>query len=190
MRKATRAEHPGRSMNPVIKVADLAWLEFEKPDLARTEAFAHAFGFATALRTDTELMLRGADPGSPCVIVHRGGTSRLRAVAFTAAERADVLRLADAVGARVRPLPETSAASPPTSSTPAGCRYVSSPTPIGWNPYPVRPRTPSTSATAPNAPTPPNGHLGHRPPSSDWGTSFSRARNIVRRWTGTWIISG
>ena len=37
---ATRAEHPGRSINPVIKVADLAWLEFEKPDLARTEAFA------------------------------------------------------------------------------------------------------------------------------------------------------
>ncbi len=148
---ATRAEHPGRSINPVIKVADLAWLEFEKPDLARTEAFAHAFGFATALRTDTELMLRGADAGSPCVIVHRGGTSRLRAVAFAAAERADVLRLADAV---------------------------------------VRRRTPSMSATASTAPMPPNGRLGHRPPSSDWGTSFSRARNIVRRWTGTWIISG
>ena len=27
-------EHPGRSANPVIKVRDLAWLEFEKPDLA------------------------------------------------------------------------------------------------------------------------------------------------------------
>ncbi len=107
MRTAFPTEHPGRSINPVIKVADLAWLEFEKPDLARTEAFAHAFGFATALRTDTELMLRGADAGSPCVIVRRGGTSRLRAVAFAAAERADVVRLADAVGGRVGPLPET-----------------------------------------------------------------------------------
>jgi hypothetical protein len=31
---ARKGEHPGRSRNPVIKVADLAWLEFEKSDLA------------------------------------------------------------------------------------------------------------------------------------------------------------
>ena len=30
---ARKGEHPGRSRNPVIKVADIAWLEFEKPDL-------------------------------------------------------------------------------------------------------------------------------------------------------------
>ena len=33
---ALRGEHPGRSANPVIKVQDVGWLEFEKPDLART----------------------------------------------------------------------------------------------------------------------------------------------------------
>jgi hypothetical protein len=33
-------EHRGRSRNPVIKVVDVAWLEFEKPDLTRAEAFA------------------------------------------------------------------------------------------------------------------------------------------------------
>ena len=44
---ARSGEHPGRSRNPVIKVADIAWLEFEKPDLARAEEFARAFGFAT-----------------------------------------------------------------------------------------------------------------------------------------------
>ncbi|MGZ6779996.1 MAG: VOC family protein, partial [Mycobacterium sp.] len=38
-------EHSGRARNPVIKVADIAWLEFEKPDLDRAEAFARAFGF-------------------------------------------------------------------------------------------------------------------------------------------------
>lgn len=107
MAGARGAEHAGRSANPLIKVADLAWLEFDKPDLARTEAFAHAFGFATALRTDTELTLRGAGPDAACVLVRRGGTSRLRGLAFAAAEEADVLRLADAVGARVRPLPES-----------------------------------------------------------------------------------
>jgi hypothetical protein len=30
-----RGEHPGRSRDPVVKVAGLAWLEFEKPDLTR-----------------------------------------------------------------------------------------------------------------------------------------------------------
>ena len=37
---ARKGEHPGRSRNPVIKVHDIAWLEFEKPDLTRAEAFA------------------------------------------------------------------------------------------------------------------------------------------------------
>ena len=36
---------PGAPRNPLIKVRDLAWLEFEKPDLVRAEAFARAFGF-------------------------------------------------------------------------------------------------------------------------------------------------
>ena len=31
---ALRGEHPGRAANPTIKVRDLAWLEFQKPDLA------------------------------------------------------------------------------------------------------------------------------------------------------------
>ena len=48
---ALRGEHPGRSRNPLIKVRDLAWLEFEKPDLVRAEAFARAFGFTTVLHT-------------------------------------------------------------------------------------------------------------------------------------------
>ena len=34
---ALRREHPGRATNPVVKVHDLAWLEFEKPDLERAE---------------------------------------------------------------------------------------------------------------------------------------------------------
>ncbi len=103
---ARPGEHPGRSANPIIKVRDIAWLEFDKPDLARAEAFAHAFGFATALRTDIELHLRGADPGGPCVLIRRGAQTRFRAIAFTAEDHADVLRVADRTGTRVRSLPE------------------------------------------------------------------------------------
>ncbi|CAN5778511.1 VOC family protein [soil metagenome] len=104
---AHRGEHTGRSANPVIKVHDIAWLEFEKPDLMRAEAFAQAFGFSTLLRTPDELHLRGTDTGTPCVIVRRGTRSRFAGVAFTAHDEVDVLRLADAAGAPTRVLPES-----------------------------------------------------------------------------------
>lgn len=100
-------EHRGRSRNPVIKVADIAWLEFEKPDLDRAETFAHAFGFTTVLRTADELQLRGTDAGSPCVLLRRGARSRFVGTAFKAPEEADVLRLAEATDAVVTPLPES-----------------------------------------------------------------------------------
>jgi catechol 2,3-dioxygenase-like lactoylglutathione lyase family enzyme len=103
---ARAGEHPGRAKNPVIKVEDLAWLEFEKPDLEKAERFAHAFGFATAARTANELQLRGAFAGAPCVII-RKGASRYVAAAFRAAESADLLRLAAATNATVTNLPET-----------------------------------------------------------------------------------
>lgn len=104
---ALAGEHRGRAAEPIIKVHDLAWLEFEKPDLERAEAFAHAFGFTTALRTAHELQLRGTDPGSPCVLIRRGPRLRFVGPAFRAADSTDVLRLADAVGGAVVPLPES-----------------------------------------------------------------------------------
>jgi hypothetical protein len=104
---ARRGEHLGRSPNPVIKVHDLAWLEFQKPDLVRAEAFAHAFGFATVLRTSDELQLRGTDAGAPCVVIRRGPKSRFVGTAFKAADEADVRRLAKASGAVPRALPDT-----------------------------------------------------------------------------------
>ncbi|AVH57634.1 MULTISPECIES: VOC family protein [Streptomyces] len=99
---ALRGEHPGRARNPVIKVADLAWLEFEKPDLDRAEAFARDFGFATAGSTERELWLRGTFAGSPCMVIRRGRASRFIGPAFRAAEQADLDRLAGATGTAVR----------------------------------------------------------------------------------------
>jgi catechol 2,3-dioxygenase-like lactoylglutathione lyase family enzyme len=103
---ALRGEHPGRSRNPVIKVVDLAWLEFEKPDLTRAEAFARAFGFHTAQHGPDELHLRGTRAGAPCVILRRGPRTRFTCAAFRACDEVDVLRLADKSGAPTRPLPE------------------------------------------------------------------------------------
>jgi hypothetical protein len=104
---AQRGEHSGRSRNPVIKVADIAWLEFEKPDLRRAEAFAQAFGFSTLLRTTDELQLRGTDAAAPCVLVRRGQRSKFAGMAFTAQDEVDVLRMADAMNAPTRALPES-----------------------------------------------------------------------------------
>src|SRR6478752_4412283 len=104
---ALPAEHPGRAKNPVVKVLDLAWLEFVKPDLVASERFAHAFGFTTVSRTADELQLRGSDPGAPCVIVRRGPRSRYLGAAFRAAETVDLVRLAGATGTNVETLPES-----------------------------------------------------------------------------------
>lgn len=104
---ALPGEHPGRARNPLVKAHDLAWLEFEKPDLERAELFARAFGFATSLRTHDELHLRGTGPGSPCVLIRRGRRSRFIGPAFRAADPKDVLRLADATGRTIATLPES-----------------------------------------------------------------------------------
>lgn len=104
---ALAGEHPGRANNPVIKAQDLAWLEFAKPDLGRAEVFAKAFGFATSLRTEDELHLRGTDPGAACVIIRKGPRSSFLGPAFRAADASDVLRLANATGQRVTTLPDT-----------------------------------------------------------------------------------
>jgi catechol 2,3-dioxygenase-like lactoylglutathione lyase family enzyme len=104
---ALRGEHPGRSRNPVIKAHDLAWLEFEKPDLAAAETFAQAFGFQTVVRTADDLQLRGADAGAPCVLIRRGTQTRSRGIAFKAYDDIDVYKLAEANGVQAEPLPES-----------------------------------------------------------------------------------
>jgi catechol 2,3-dioxygenase-like lactoylglutathione lyase family enzyme/predicted enzyme related to lactoylglutathione lyase len=106
-RGALTGEHPGRAASPIVKVRELAWLEFAKPDLDRAELFARAFGFTTAMRAPDELHLRGSDPGSPCVLIRQGPRSRFLGVAFRAADSTDVLRLAEATGRKVTKLPES-----------------------------------------------------------------------------------
>jgi catechol 2,3-dioxygenase-like lactoylglutathione lyase family enzyme len=88
----------------VVKVDDLAWLEFEKPDLDAAERFGHDFGFATAHRTPEALYLRGTLPGTPAVVVRRGDRARFVAPVFKAADRGDLVRLANAATADVEEL--------------------------------------------------------------------------------------
>ena len=93
---AVRGDRPHRAQHPVIKVAGLAWLEFEKPDLDAAERFAHDFGFVTSARTADTLYLRGALAGPPCVVIRAGVKSRFVGPAFMASDAADVHKLAGA----------------------------------------------------------------------------------------------
>lgn len=119
---ALAGEHPGRAISPVVKVHDLAWLEFEKPDLDRAELFARAFGFAVALRTADELHLRGTRAGAPCVLIRQGSRSRFLGPAFRAADRADLTRLADAAGGAVTDLPDHLGGQTVDLTDPSGLR--------------------------------------------------------------------
>jgi catechol 2,3-dioxygenase-like lactoylglutathione lyase family enzyme len=98
---ALAGEHPGRSKNPMVKVAGLAWLEFEKPDLEAAERFGTDFGFTVAGRTPQTLLLRGRWAGPACVVVRRGPHSRFAGTAYQAAAREDLDRLARGTGGTV-----------------------------------------------------------------------------------------
>src|SRR6202158_6196502 len=74
---ARPGEHPGRSKNPLVKVAGLAWLEFEKPDLDRAGRFGTDFGLTVADRTAETLLLRGRQAGAPGRVGRRRPARRL-----------------------------------------------------------------------------------------------------------------
>ena len=117
---ARRGEHTGRAKNPVIKVLGLSWLEFEKRDLDRTEAFARDFGFAVHARTPDTLQLRAARTGAPCLLIRKGAQPRFLGAAFEAADRADLQRLAAATGASVEPLAQQGAGHAVSLTDPSG----------------------------------------------------------------------
>ncbi len=96
---ARPGEHPGRSNNPLVKIAGLAWLEFEKPDLEVAGRFLADFGFIVAEQTPETLVLRGRQAGAACLAVRRGGSGSRRIPKY----RSDLQELARvAAGARQR----------------------------------------------------------------------------------------
>src|SRR5579864_2633644 len=100
---ARPGEHPGRSKDPLVKAAGLAWLEFEKPDLDRAGRFGTDFGFTVADQAPETLVLRGRQAAAACLVVRRGPRARFVGPAFQAAERGDLDRLARGTGGTVAP---------------------------------------------------------------------------------------
>ena len=98
---ARPGEHSGRSKNPLVKVAGLAWLEFEKPDLGRAGRFGTDFGFTVADRTPDTVLLRGRQAAAAGLVVRRGPRARFVGPTFAAAAREDLDRLARGAGGTV-----------------------------------------------------------------------------------------
>ncbi|MGZ4602982.1 MAG: VOC family protein [Kineosporiaceae bacterium] len=141
---ALPGEHPGRSANPTIKVSGLAWLEFEKVDLNRSERFAIDFGLAVHTRTDDALYLRAARDGVPCVVIRQGSTSRFIGPVFQAAGGQDLDRLARATGGTVEARHELGSGRVVRVSDPSGFPVkvvhgveelpaLATQTPLTWN---------------------------------------------------------
>lgn len=89
----------GRAADPTVKVVGLAAVRFAKPDLAAAARFGADFGLLPAAQTATALYLRGHDGAHHCYVAERAPAPRFLGLSFTAAEAADLARLAALPGA-------------------------------------------------------------------------------------------
>ena len=183
-----RGEHPGRSKDPLVKVAGLAWLEFEKPDLDRAERFGTDFGFTVADRTPDTVLLRGRQAAAACLVVRRGPQARFVGPAFAAAARDDLDRLARGTGGTVTAHWGGHAVLLRDPSGYPGARGARRPGPARA----ARARPAAAELRAPSRPasTPPSGRPGGRRRSSGWDTWCWAPPGSARPWTGTWTRSG
>ncbi|MBC7859623.1 MAG: biphenyl-2,3-diol 1,2-dioxygenase, partial [Burkholderiaceae bacterium] len=70
---------------PLVKAQSLAFLMFEKPDLAACEAFLTDFGLRTVEWSEERLLMRGSGP-APCIyMARRGARARCLGSAFSVA---------------------------------------------------------------------------------------------------------
>jgi catechol 2,3-dioxygenase-like lactoylglutathione lyase family enzyme len=78
---------------PIIRVADIAWIRLRAPDLDIAERYLTDFGLVRAARTDAALYMRGTDPDHHIHITERGDASVV-SIAFRAQSEDDLHRLA------------------------------------------------------------------------------------------------
>ncbi len=89
----------GRAADPTIKVVDIAYVRFAKPDLAAVARFAADFGLLPAAETPDALYLRGYGAAHHCYIAERGAASAFLGIGLVAAEARDLERVAALPGA-------------------------------------------------------------------------------------------
>jgi len=83
-----------RCTQPVIRIADIAYLRFGRVDLARARRYFADFGLHVAAETDSALYFRGVLPQHHIVIVERAARDGFLAVGLRAGSADDLARLA------------------------------------------------------------------------------------------------
>ncbi len=99
---SVRIERP----EPIIRVDDIAYVMFEKPDLEQSERFFRDFGLFVSERSSDALYLRGAGERHHVYVAYRGEEPRFRGLAFEATSRDDLDTLAARTGRRVEAISE------------------------------------------------------------------------------------
>lgn len=112
---------PERHPDPVVKVRDIAYLEFNRTDLAGAAAFFHDFGLRIVEQQADRIYLRAAGPDHHCVVLRRARRNAHTAVGFYVDDASDLSRLAA--------LPEATPVQ--DVEEPGGGRRVSLPGPDG-----------------------------------------------------------
>lgn len=85
---------------PLIKASSLAFLMFEKPDLAASARFLNDFGLQTVELSPERLLMRAAN-AAPCIVqIRRARQARYVGTAFSVAGEADLRILEQQAGAR------------------------------------------------------------------------------------------
>src|SRR5262249_6415624 len=85
-------------MEPIVRVADIAWIRLRSPDLDLAERYLTDFGLVRSARTNAALYMRGTDPDHHVHITEHGAPG-VASVAFRARSEDDLHRLAQADGA-------------------------------------------------------------------------------------------
>lgn len=109
-------------MDP-IKLADVAYVAYEVPDLGLIQRFLTDFGMKETARSDEALYMRGTGPSHHIYVARKGAEARFLGGAFTVADAAEFERAAGIPGA-----------SPTTNiGEPGGGRRISLTTPNGYD---------------------------------------------------------
>ncbi|WP_028103909.1 VOC family protein [Pseudoduganella violaceinigra] len=85
---------------PLVKAQSLAFLMFEKADLAATQAFLTDFGMLPVENSDRQLIMRGHGTAPLIYFARQGTRSRYLGAAFTVASEAQLCILEAEAGAR------------------------------------------------------------------------------------------
>lgn len=88
-----------RSPTPLLKVEDIAYVEFEKPDLDATERFLADFGLITVSRTEATLHARARGTAPFCYVARRGSRARFVGIGLAVASADDLERASRIAGA-------------------------------------------------------------------------------------------